>query len=97
MFESEIFENGLDDHIDLAEFVVAGGGDQVGHVLLSVDGQDLLPLDLFVHSSLNLVDASGQTGVVHVLQDGGHAFVNRHLGDTGAHQTCTEDADGSEM
>ena len=61
------------------ESCVVHPGLEVGHVLVSDELGDLLPLDSLVDAALHLLDAAGQSRVVHVLEHGGVALVHGHL------------------
>ena len=61
------------------ESCVVQRGLEVEHVLVSDELGDLLPLDSLVDATLHLLDAAGQSRVVHVLEHGGVALVHGHL------------------
>jgi len=54
MLEPQVLEDGFDDDVALAEQVVVGGGDDVGHEPLSLHSADLLSLHLGVDAGLDL-------------------------------------------
>ena len=94
VFNVDVLEDRLNDHVNLAKVRVVQSRYQVSHVAFCIELGDFLPLDTFVQIVLNLVDTSGKSGRAHVLQDCGVAFVDRDLSNTGTHQTSSKDAQG---
>lgn len=93
MLDLELLEDGLDDDVGVGDRVQVGGrGDAPERGLRVLGGQLALAHEPVVRG-LDAVGATGQGGVGDVAQDDVPARLRRDLGDSGPHESGSDDGE----
>eukprot|EP00128_Syssomonas_multiformis_P005500 Colp12_sorted_trinity150504_noHs@9852 len=93
VLESKIFEDGLDHEVNLAKVLVVKLGSKVGHLEVTLVGSHGLALNLGLKTLKDLLNATAETGIGGILEDGVVTLGDAHLGDTSTHETGTKNGE----